>query len=237
MIRFGICDDDREYAYSIKDIICQAFNKFKTFDDDAECIYYNSGKELLEKFEQDNIDIFFMDIECGEDSGFDIARELVKRTKDLGIVYITNHKHYISNAFVCRPLGFICKSNVQDDIIMPMMNIVEFLEDKKKTITFKDIKSDIQLKISDIIIVEVFNHKIQITLKDKIVECQGQLSKYEPSLMKYGFIKISRGILVNIEHITDIKGSEIYLNNDIKYEISRRRVNEVYEMWRKAGGL
>lgn len=234
MIQFAICDDDVEYLNVVAQIICDEFNAVKTFDEPCRCILYKTGEELIDHFIKDNIDIVFLDIECGGESGFDIAKKLVKQKKELGVVYITNYQHYISSAFVCRPLGFICKNAIKEDIKIPMINIVEFLEDRKKIIYFHGDKGDLELSASDIIAVEVFNHKLQITLTDKTIEYQGQLSKYEPFLVKYGFIKIARGILVNKKFIIKINGNEIYLVNSIKYTISRRRVKEVVQMWRKA---
>lgn len=90
MLRFAICDDDIAYMQSIKQNICDAFDYAKTFDEKCECILYNTGEELIDKFIQDNIDIFFIDIECGAMSGFEIARQLVqkKRIRELYILQI-----------------------------------------------------------------------------------------------------------------------------------------------------
>lgn len=235
MIRFGICDDDREYMNSITGIICDVFEKMNTFNEPGECRLYDSGEALIEKFIEDEIDIFFLDIECGAVSGFDIARGLLRRRRDLGIVYITNYRHYMSKAFVCRPLGFISKSDIEEDIIPVMRSIMEFLEDKKRSITIETSKGLQQLYVRDIMAVEVFNHKLQIVLEDKMFEQKGQLSRYESQLFECGFIKIARGILVNRKSIDKINGNELQLVNGMKYTISRRRMNEVYQMWRKAG--
>ena len=237
MIKFAICDDDSKYMNSITKIICRAFNEIKTFDEACECVLYNSGDELIEHFVEDEIDIFFLDIECGEQSGFDIAKKLIKYKKDLGIVYVTNYQHYVSEAFVCRPLGFICKSNIENDIKMPMLNIVEFLQDKKQKIVFQSKKGELELFLCDIIVVEVFSRELQITMTDKVIKYPGSLSTYEQLLEEAGFIRITRSVLVNKRFITNIDGNTIYLTNKLKYVISRRKVFEVREMWGRADNL
>ena len=70
MVRFAVCDDDVTYLRSITQIICDSYEASKTIDEDCECILYNSGEELIDHFIQDEIDIFFLDIECGNMSGF-----------------------------------------------------------------------------------------------------------------------------------------------------------------------
>lgn len=227
MIKIAICDDDVQYMKGIAQVIHTAYERKTTLEEDCECILYESGDELIDNFIDDEIDVFFLDIECGIKTGFEIARELQKRKQDLGIVYISNYQHYVSDAFVCRPLGFVRKNFIEEDIKMPMINIIEFLEERKRKIIFEGNKGDLELYVRDIIVVEVFNHELQITLTDRVIQCKGQLSKYEEILLKYGFIKISRAIMVNKKFITHIKGSRIYLYDKIKYDISRRRVLEV----------
>ena len=230
MIKFAICDDDCEYMSSVVQVICATFDKYKTFDDVCDCVLYHSGDELLENFEKDKIDIFFLDIECGEQSGFDIARELIKRKRDLGIVYITNHKHYVSKAFVCRPLGFVCKHDIENDLIFPMTNIIEFLEEKRQILVLNSSKGDLSLLVSDIVIVEVFKRELHITMTDRVLEFPGSLSKYEHLLEKSGFIKVARGILVNKRFIIKVYGNMVYLINGLKCPISRRKVMEVRQV-------
>ncbi|MGN0316898.1 MAG: response regulator [Lachnospira sp.] len=136
MVRFGICDDDIKYIESVESIICESFKQQDIFQEECQCILYSSGKELIERFIQDEIDIFFIDIECGEMSGFDIARQMIQKKRNLGIVYITNHMHYISDAFVCRPLGFICKDNFREDLRIALISIVDFLKETHQILTF-----------------------------------------------------------------------------------------------------
>ncbi len=232
MVRFAICDDDAAYMKKIVKIIKETYEKMSGADEPCECILYNSGKELIDNFIEDKIDIFFLDIECGDDLGFDIAKELQKQRKDPGIVYITNHENYMAKAFVCRPLGFICKKTVKEGIEMPMLNILEYLGERRQKLTFEDRKGEFTLFVSDIIVVEIFGRDVQITLMDKKIECLGPLQKYEEGLIKYGFIQIARGIFVNKKYISKIKGNEIYLAEKIRYNISRRRMLEVERIWK-----
>ncbi|MBR6696683.1 MAG: response regulator transcription factor [Lachnospiraceae bacterium] len=232
MVRFAICDDDAAYMKQIVKIIKDTYESMSDFNEPCECILYNSGEELIKNFIEDKIDIFFLDIECGQDLGFDIAKELQKQKKDLGIVYITNHENYMASAFVCRPLGFICKKAAKEGIKMPMLNILEYLNERRQRLSFTDKNSEFSLLVSDIIVVEIFGRDLLITLIDKQIECLGPLQKYEEGLIKYGFIQIARGIFVNKKYISKIKGNEIYLAGKIRYNISRRRMLEVEKIWK-----
>lgn len=228
MVRFGICDDDREYMKSILEIIKDAFYQYNEHDEECACITYESGYQLIERINEDDIDIYFLDIECGAQSGFDIAKEIKKYRKNPGIVYMTNYSNYITQAFVCRPLGFICKTSIEIDIELPMMNICEYLEETRSGITFYNDKQTKWISVSDILSVEVFNHEMNVQMiEGKEYKFRGQLSQYEEKLIDNGFIKISRSVLVNKKYITKIKDNEMYVGNKLSYEISRRRIGQI----------
>lgn len=230
MIRFGICDDNYRYMQRAGEIICRKFDELKTFDEECTCIFYSSGKELFECFEKDKIDIYFLDIECGEENGFEIARELKKLNKNVALVYITNYRHYIVDAFICRPLGFICKDTIDHDICIAMTNIVEYWEEKKAIIIFNVGKNKYTIEAYRIISVKVCNHSVILNLIDnKEVVIHGPLSGYEKKLKERGFVQISRGVLINKKFVSDVSHGKVSLSTGEILTVSRRRIKEVQE--------
>lgn len=230
MIRFAICDDNYRYMQRAGEIICAKFDELKTFDEECTCIFYRSGKELFENFEQDKIDIYFLDIECGEENGFDIARGLKKLNKNTAVVYITNYRHYIVDAFICRPLGFICKDTIDHDLCITMTNIIEYWEEKKSIIIFNIGKNKYTIEAYNIISVKACNHRVILNLTDdKEVSIQGPLSGYEKKLKERGFIQISRGVLINKKFVSDVSHGKVTLSTGKIFTVSRRRIKEVQE--------
>ena len=104
-VRFAICDDDKTYAEKMKALILQTFQ----LPQPVECVIYLNQEQILKYYREDKIDIVFMDIEFGDVIGFQVARRLSMQDSQLTVVYMTNYEHYITEAFVCRPLGFIRK--------------------------------------------------------------------------------------------------------------------------------
>ena len=110
-VRFAICDDDKVYAEKMKALILQTFQ----LPQPVECVIYLNQEQILKYYHEDKIDIIFMDIEFGDVIGFQVARRLSMQDSQLAVVYMTNYEHYITEAFVCRPLGIIRKSHAEDD--------------------------------------------------------------------------------------------------------------------------
>lgn len=93
----------------------------------VECVIYLNQEQILKCYREDKIDIVFMDIEFGDTIGFQVARRLSRQDSQLAVVYMTNYEHYITEAFVCRPLGFIRKSHAEDDLQIAGQEIRHFI--------------------------------------------------------------------------------------------------------------
>ena len=79
---------------------------------------------------------------------------------------MSNHDHYVTKSFVCRPLGFIRKKYASEDLKMVMDEIKLYLGEEYRTITFNNNTKRVELNANDIYSVEVFNHQLRIVLKN-----------------------------------------------------------------------
>lgn len=230
MVRFGICDDDYEYMEKLVEIIREKYHEMTSSDEECEFRLFAESKDALLGLRTERIDIMFIDIEYGNVSGFDIAKRMVSIRRELGIVYITNHEHYVTEAFVARPLGFIRKQCIERDIRMPMCNIIEYLEDTRVHITIGQGAGKRNIYLRDIVSFEVFDHQIKITRVDDVVVFRGQLNKYENVLIKYGLIKISRWVIINKKYIQSIDGDTITMITGDSFVVSRRKYKILEDM-------
>ena len=79
----------------------------------------------------------------------------------------------------------------------------------------------------------MYDHELKITLKDGEKILNGSLHTYEEKLEEYGFIKISRSVMLNPRYIKNISGDEAVMINGSIYKISRSRrknVRREYEL-------
>ena len=231
MIRFGICDDDREYAHKFKEKLINEFSRQASLSEEIKCIYYENSKEAVKRFNEDNIDIYFLDIEYGEDYGMDVARQLVKLREDIGVVYMTNYEYYAAKAFVCRPLGFIRKKHVDEDIIMAVASVNEYLEKYTKEFTFMNNTKQIAIKTSIIQYIKSNNHNLDIVLQNDTIQVRDKMSRIESGLTEMGFVKIDRSCIVNMKYIQDIKDIEIVLHSGEKLYASRDSRQKIFAKW------
>ena len=108
------------------------------------------------------------------------------------------------------------------------LQVIGVLNDK---IPGKDRKYE--LAADEIVVFEVYDHELKITLKDGEKILSGSLHTYEEKLEEYGFIKISRSVMLNPRYIKNISGDEAVMINGSICKISRSRrknVRREYEL-------
>ena len=226
MTRFTICDDEPEHGELISRYIKTEYAKHMPETDIAEVVVYQSPQEMLDEAVEDT-DIFILDIECGMSNGFNIATRIHERKKDAGIVFCTSHDNYVYQAFGFRPIGFIRKNNMKDDIVHTMYNIVSYLGEKK-ILVIED--GDI-IRLSDVVAVNVIKHNLIFKSENGERKIRANLSTYEEQLKQSGFIKISQGEMVNKDYVKERKRDNLIMKDGTSYHISRSRVDEIRRMF------
>lgn len=229
MIRFGICDDELEFSDSLAMEIPELYRNNCNVADDIKVYTYLSGAELLNRYKEDKPDIVFMDIELGDDSGFKIADRLRDISDNTGIVYITNHETYMKDAFVCRPLGFIRKDNLENDFLRAAGEINRFLAGRKEKILFRDGVKEVPVSLDDIIMVEVYDHDVVIVREGGNIQVKDKLKRVEDELLNHDFVKVARGRMIRLKYISKIDKGECCLYNGDRYAISDSRISEIKE--------
>lgn len=227
MTRFTICDDEPQHGELISRYIKAEYAKHVPETDIAEVVVYQSPEKMLEEAVEDT-DIFILDIECGTVNGFNIATRIHERKKDTGIVFCTSHDNYVYQAFGFRPIGFIRKNNMKDDIVHTMYNIMDFLREKKKILVIED--GDI-IRLSDVVAVNVIKHNLIFKGENGERKIRANLSTYEEQLKQSGFIKISQGEMVNKDYVKERKRDNLIMKDGTSYHISRSRVDEIRRMF------
>lgn len=227
MTRFTICDDEPEHGELISRYIKTEYAKHMPETDIAEVVVSQSPQEMLDEAVEDT-DIFILDIECGMSNGFNIATRIHERKKDAGIVFCTSHDNYVYQAFGFRPIGFIRKNNMKDDIVHTMYNIVSYLGEKKKILVIED--GDI-IRLSDVVAVNVIKHNLIFKSENGERKIRANLSTYEEQLKQSGFIKISQGEMVNKDYVKERKRDNLIMKDGTSYHISRSRVDEIRRMF------
>lgn len=235
-VDIAICDDDSKDLKSIIDILKDIFAEC---NDKCSLQSFHSATDMLEKVNK--IDIAILDISMEEMNGIDLGRELKKRFPEVRVIYTTSYEQYCMQAvnevhafsFLCKPLG---KEEVKNQL-EELVKKIKQSDDKMEKVFYKVSDSNgkeypfIKIKLQNIVFFEYVKTKrrIIIVLENAVYEYSYVMEKLVGELEDYGFAVNCRGNLVNLRHISKIKGYDIYMDNGQILALSQKRVAEFKE--------
>lgn len=193
--------------------------------------YFSSGICFVEKYRGD-YDIVFMDIDMPNQNGLDTAKELRKIDDKVILIFITNLaqlaiKGYSVNAFdfVPKPINYV------EFATLFKRAITKNSYEKKSEITIKSNRKIMKMDSSSLLYVEVVNHNLLFHTINETISAWGSLSSVYDELSKFGFVKVSNSLIVNIRHVKNVNGYEICLDNDKVLYLSRGEKKGFYDVF------
>lgn len=227
----AICDDDVVFLERIKKIVLDS-KLVANYGEKVHLRFYSHKRAIIEQYVEDKINAVFMDIEFGSDIGFDVAKELLLMDPNLLIVYMSNYDHYVYQSFVCRPMGFVRKFNMEQDITVALTQVINEIREQNKVLSLPQKGGSYDVKLSEIQSLEMQNHQMEIVMIQESIRVKASLNKIEAFLIECGFIKVRRGVIVNPVFVTNINQEGILeMINGRKYPISREQLVMVRRQW------
>lgn len=223
MLNIVICEDDSLFREVLRDyleiILKEITNQF-------EIIEFNCGEDLIENYSE-NIDIFFLDIEMKKLTGMDVARRIRERNDKSEIIFTTGLIDYIHDGYEVRAYRYLLKPIEFEKLKKHVNACIKDIIRKNGNNLIVQIKGEIHnIKIDDIIFVEVINKDIMIHTKKQIYNTKTCMKKIEKELERYNFYRCHKGFLINIKQIDSI-GKNVIFVNDIEIPVSRYRMKDL----------
>lgn len=228
-LNIAVCDDSREYGEIVTYMIKEAALK-----NNIECNIstFNSGRNLVQAFKENEYDIIFLDMEMPELNGIETGLLIRKISEDPVIFYLTSHKEYAYESYNVKARNYLLKPV---SALVIEKNLVECTKEKKEQILYLDVK-DVEgtkhrIPINEIthILRKKADRKIHIYRLNKIetVIVQTLENIAKKLIHNDSIIRASKSCLVNIDNVRIIKKNIIYFSNEEKEEASRRCLSEL----------
>lgn len=174
-------------------------------------------------------DILFLDIDMPNKSGFELAKEYKKTHKNTLIIFITNHNELVYKACNIHPFDFIRKENLNIEIPMVLEEIVYKLTDLYPTVTFYINGNAYIIRKDSILYCESFNHRTEIHFNKSSITVNQQLNDVSAIINSNDFKRVGRSYLVNMRKVKKLEGTILFIEDDHKVAISRRKKRMVLE--------
>ena len=228
----GVCDDEKIQVkvngLYIKEIAVR--NNW-----DITMVPFTTGRAVLEFLAKNKMDVLFLDIDLGNESGISIAEKIAVRYPEVVVIFITGHREFANDAFDVDAMGYIVKpvdEKKMERVLKKTLVHVEAMRSRKPSeslvITVENLKKKILQ--NDILYIERQQAKSVIFLKGKEFGVYETITSLAERLTNY-CIRISQSYIVNKAFIAGIEGNNVLLKNGMDIPIGRTYRKNVLEAY------
>ena len=231
MLNFVLCDDNLNIVKKLKEMLEILFIKN---DIDAKVSFYTDKPEKVLEYEKENtVDVLILDINLNSNiSGIDLAKEIIKRNKNVYLIFSTGHLEYSLLAYSVKTFDYLPKPITLERLEVTLNRLLDDLSGNTS-------KRFIQLNKKTII----NENEINYIKRDgmKLVFCTGS-GNYETyssfnkieSLLPENFVRCHKSYIANTENILNINtnNNTIVFNNDLSCDIGPKYKNNVMEVFK-----
>ena len=225
MIRIFAIDDQPEFLDLLtKEVKCVSeilkIDVLLSCYTDVKCINFS-----------DSFDIFFLDIEMPEKSGFEISAEFTE--KQVKIVYVTAIENYVFKSFEYEPFRFIRKSHLDDELEPALLAAVDKHLRAGKTFLVDSTSGKLEIRHKDILYFESsHNYLVVHTVGGRNYSFRSTLTTLEEKLKGEDFCRIHHAYIVYLPSIKRIEGSaSVIMKDNTMLPISARQKNVFKEAY------
>lgn len=230
-MRFAIVDDmagARARVLRLLSDFCKQQGLTYTVDS------FSSGEEFLDAFVPLSYDIVFMDIYMDGMTGIEVAEKLRETDSRCLLIFLTASQEHMSDAFSTHAFDYVSKPVEQVGLFKCLTDALRILPGQEPLLSFSSNGTTLQLPYSAICSVRSSIHSSILT----DMECREYTvsapftSFVKPLEAKENFLLVSRGILVNLDFVTDFTETACLLQNGASVPITLRRQKQLTQIWR-----
>lgn len=221
-MRIALCDDDKNICNQLESMI-ETYLLNNGIRGHIDVFY--SAQSLQAFMKQESIyDILFLDIEMEGMNGVELGHFLRDEmdNNQTEIIYISWEKSYAMDLFKIRPMDFIIKPLVEEDIYSVLDQAFKLIRRNDAYFTYS-LKGEIRrIRIRDIIYFSSNGRKICIHAKNEKIEFYGKLDEVMQLLDLNVFWRIHKSCLINYVQTKKFEYTQVLMNDGSNLSISQK---------------
>lgn len=227
LFKVAVCDDVEKELEKIKTAL-DAYEKAHSgfyFDVDE----FQSALSILKAVKKEKTyDIVLLDICMPGILGTDVAQEMLAKSPDTNIIFLTASDEYAVEAFALNATHYLLKPFTQEQFAAAMDRAVEKMPEET-VLSLACVDGMYRVRISKVVSVESQGHYLLYHLSDgKTIKQRGKLTHIYEDLQKYPeFIRVGASYVVNLTFVRSVFGNTLEMRDGAKIPIPRRNSGEV----------
>jgi len=226
LFRVAVCDDIQRELEKIS----EALGAYARAHPEIcfELDEYHSALDILNAVEKEKIyDIVLLDICMPGIPGTDVAKELLAKSPDTSVIFLTMSDEYAVTAFAMNATHYLLKPFTQRQFSEALDRAVAKMPDEVM-ISFACVDGLYRVRISEIIFLESQGHYFLVHLSGReTLRQRGKITQVYEELGKYPeFIRVGASYIANLMFVRRVSEGTLEMS-DGKIPVPRRSRREV----------
>ncbi|QUC66955.1 LytR/AlgR family response regulator transcription factor [Aristaeella hokkaidonensis] len=195
---------------------------------------YSGGEELLEALSSQHFSLIFLDVYMNGISGIETAARIREIDEEVCLVFLTTSNEHQAEAIHWHVYDYINKDEGPEAVFRVMDRLLRgHIRDTFPTLRFTAGKTEISLPYSDLVCLTADRNYLVIhSRQKKEYRTRMTLSSVWSKLEQDGrFLQVLRGVIVNMDYITDIADNTCCLQGDLRLPVSVRNRATIEQLW------
>ncbi len=202
MINIAIVEDEQQYAMQLKEYMERYSSET---GERFSLTFYEDGEDIIENF-QSQFDIILMDIQMRFMDGMRAAEKIRETDSQVIIMFITNRMDYALRGYQVDALDYIVKPVAYFDFSKKLQRAISRLpEEDSYQLKIHVASGFMRIRVQDIYYIESEGHTLRYYTRIGTYEERGKMQEREDELLPYGYFRINKGYLVNLQYVDGIQ--------------------------------
>lgn len=224
----GICDRNKTEVVRVRDEFCRCMAVLG--EPEAELHLFCNGRELYESSRTCFYDLIFVDLVLPEMDGMELARLLGMNHRGLRIVFVSAQEDRVFDTYECMPLWFVRKNRLSEDMPRAVNKYFQVTAPIHYKLRTKEGFRYRNVVLGDILYIECSGHTLTVQLTDRAAyHVYGSLKPVEEELSGYGFLRIHKNYLVNLQYVREVGNRTLMLYNGTELDLGINRKKVIIE--------
>ncbi|TXD51633.1 MULTISPECIES: LytR/AlgR family response regulator transcription factor [unclassified Polaribacter] len=170
----------------------------------------NAGEAIL-LAQENEVDLFFLDIHMPEISGLSLAKIIHKKSQ---IIFTTAYRAYAIDGFNLNVVDYLLKPIAFDRFLQAVQKVVvsEISENKNDFMFVRSDRKMVKIDFNSILYLESLSDYLKIFTAEKTIVIRETISSLEEKLPPKNFIRIHRSFIVSLKNISSYTNEFIEIN-------------------------
>lgn len=193
----------------------------------GELFGYPGGEEFLKDFSSGRFQVVFLDIYMNGMNGMETAKRIRMLDSECIIIFSTSSEKYAVQGYSVRATDYLVKPYEKERVWILMDRILAQLSSHERYIEVKEEREMRKVWIHTIRMAELSGHYVWIYTTERDIKSRMKIKELLGLLDDRRFLECYRNVIVNMDYIEKLDGSEFLISGGKRAPIQENRLKAV----------